>query len=46
MKERTQGRGADVILDIVGGSYLRQNLEALAFQGRLVIIATRGRRER
>jgi NADPH2:quinone reductase len=42
VKERTQGHGADVILDIVGGGYLQKNLEALAPGGRLVIIATKG----
>jgi NADPH2:quinone reductase len=41
-KEITQGRGVDLILDLVGGSYLHRNLEALAHGGRLVMIATRG----
>ena len=35
----TGGRGADVILDMVGGDYLKRNLEALAVDGRLVEIA-------
>lgn len=34
----TEGRGVDVILDIVGGDYLRRNIRALAPDGRLVII--------
>lgn len=34
----TQGRGVDVILDMVGGAYLDANLRALAPEGRLVII--------
>ena len=34
----TEGRGVDVILDIVGGEYLERNLEALAIDGRLVQI--------
>lgn len=34
----TDGRGVDVILDVVGGSYLQRNLDALAPDGRLVII--------
>lgn len=38
----TQGRGADVVLDIVGGSYLERNIRALAEEGRLVVIATQG----
>ena len=32
----TQGHGADVILDMVGGDYAKRNLEALATAGRLV----------
>ena len=32
----TQGHGADVILDMVGGDYAKRNLEALATDGRLV----------
>jgi len=35
----TGGRGVDVILDMVGGSYLPRNLRALAVEGRLVQIA-------
>jgi putative PIG3 family NAD(P)H quinone oxidoreductase len=34
----TDNRGADVILDSIGGSYLMQNIEALARGGRLVLI--------
>jgi NADPH:quinone reductase len=44
LKRLTTGRGADVILDMVGGSYLERNLEALATEGRLVIVATQGGR--
>ena len=36
------GRGADVILDCVGGAYLEENLRALAPGGRLVMIGTLG----
>lgn len=36
----TNGRGVDVVLDIVGGSYLSRNVKALAMEGRLVVIAT------
>jgi NADPH2:quinone reductase len=39
VKERTGGRGADVILDMVGGPYVARNLAALAPEGRLVQIA-------
>ena len=38
----TGGIGANVILDVVGGSYLQRNLEALADDGRLMIVATPG----
>lgn len=38
----TAGRGVDVILDIVGGDYLARNLEALAVDGRLVVIGLIG----
>ena len=34
--------GADVILDVMGGSYLARNLEALALGGRLVVIGLQG----
>ncbi|HEX5432115.1 MAG TPA: NAD(P)H-quinone oxidoreductase [Bryobacteraceae bacterium] len=35
----TEGRGVDVILDMVGGSYTLRNLRSLAQRGRLVYIA-------
>ena len=38
----TDGRGADVILDHVGGSYLARNVDALATEGRLVVIGLMG----
>ena len=38
----TDGRGVDVILDMVGGSYLQRNLDALAPEGRIVIIGLQG----
>ena len=38
----TDGRGADVILDNMGASYLARNLEALATEGRLVVIGLQG----
>lgn len=34
--------GVDVILDIMGGSYLPRNIKALAMDGRLFHIATQG----
>jgi NADPH:quinone reductase-like Zn-dependent oxidoreductase len=39
VREATDGRGVDVVLDMVGGSYIARNLEALAPEGRLVLIA-------
>jgi NADPH2:quinone reductase len=38
----TDGAGADVILDIMGAAYLDRNLDALASDGRLVIIGMQG----
>lgn len=38
----TQGRGADVVLDMVAGDYLGRELKCLADDGRLVIIAVQG----
>jgi putative PIG3 family NAD(P)H quinone oxidoreductase len=42
VKEKTGGRGVDVVLDIVAGDYVPRNLECLAVEGRLVIIAVQG----
>lgn len=33
---------ADIILDVVGGAYLEQNIKSLAVDGRLVVIALQG----
>jgi tumor protein p53-inducible protein 3 len=38
VKAATNDRGADVILDSIGGAYLMPNIEALAHGGRLVLI--------
>ncbi|MHB8146147.1 MAG: NAD(P)H-quinone oxidoreductase [Vulcanimicrobiaceae bacterium] len=38
----TEGRGADVILDIVGGDYIARDIACLATDGRIVCIATSG----
>ena len=39
VKEITNNKGVDVILDMVGGDYVQRNLSALAVGGRLVFIA-------
>jgi NADPH2:quinone reductase len=38
----TQGRGADVVLDMVAGPYIAKELNCLAEDGRLVVIAVQG----
>ena len=42
VKELTDGKGVDLILDMVGGDYIQRNLSALAVEGRLVYIAFLG----
>lgn len=39
VKRVTDGRGADVILDMVGGDYIARNIQACATDGRIVSIA-------
>ncbi|MBE9556285.1 MAG: NAD(P)H-quinone oxidoreductase [Proteobacteria bacterium] len=39
VKGLTDGKGVDLILDMVGGSYFERNISALAVEGRLVQIA-------
>ena len=39
VREITDGHGADVILDMVGGDYIERNLRAAALEGRIVQIA-------
>lgn len=44
VREVTDGKGADVILDMVGGDYISRNYDAAAIEGRVVQIAfLRGR---
>ncbi|MDT7733187.1 MAG: hypothetical protein QOE12_361 [Mycobacterium sp.] len=40
--ESTGGAGADVIFDIMGAAYLDRNIDALATDGRLIIIGMQG----
>ncbi len=42
VRRATDGAGADVILDVVGAKYLARNVEALAVNGRLVVIGLQG----
>ncbi len=41
-KKLTGGKGVDVILDMVAGGYVQREVECLAEDGRLVIIAVQG----
>ncbi|NGM15000.1 NAD(P)H-quinone oxidoreductase [Verrucosispora sp. CWR15] len=45
VRRATDGRGADVVLDIMGASYLGRNVAALAADGRLVVIGMQGGRK-
>lgn len=40
VREWTEGKGVDVILDLVGAKYLAANLDALALKGRLLFVGT------
>lgn len=42
VRKATDGKGADVILDIMGAKYLDPNVKALATNGRLAIIGLQG----
>jgi len=42
LKEATNGRGVDLILDMVGGDYIARNIRALGMDGRLAMIAFLG----
>lgn len=39
LREKTEKQGVDVILDMVGGSYIQKNIDSLNWDGRLSIIA-------
>jgi putative PIG3 family NAD(P)H quinone oxidoreductase len=42
IRQQTGGYGVDLILDLVGASYLARNLDAAAVEGRLVVISLIG----
>lgn len=45
LANETDGRGVDVLLDLVGGPYLEGNLAALASKGRMIVVGlTAGRK--
>jgi putative PIG3 family NAD(P)H quinone oxidoreductase len=44
IKEKTRGKGVDVILDLVGASFFAENLESLAIKGRLILVGLTGGR--
>ena len=41
-KDWTNGKGANVILDMIGGDYIERNYEAASVEGRIVQIAFQG----
>jgi NADPH2:quinone reductase len=42
IREKTVGKGIDVILDLVGAVYFEANLESLALKGRIMLVGTTG----
>ena len=42
VKSLTDGRGADVVLDMVAGAYVAREVQCVADEGRIVIIAVQG----
>ena len=40
VRDWTEGRGVDVILDLVGAAYLEANLKSLAAKGRMMLVGT------
>lgn len=38
----TDGRGVDAILDLIGAAYFKRNLDSLAEDGRLLVVAVQG----
>jgi NADPH2:quinone reductase len=42
MRAQTEGKGVDVILDMVAGSYVARNLDIAALEGRVVVISLLG----
>jgi NADPH2:quinone reductase len=42
VRARTGGRGVDVVVELVGGAYVAQDLACMAHKGRIVVIGTMG----
>ena len=42
VRDRSAGRGVDVILDVIGAPYWDRNIASLALKGRMVIVGTMG----
>lgn len=42
IRERTEGQGVDVILDVIGAPYWERNIASLAVKGRMVIVGSMG----
>jgi NADPH2:quinone reductase len=42
IRAQTEGRGVDVVLDMVAGSYVARNLDIAALEGRIVVISLLG----
>lgn len=42
VRELTQDRGVDVVLDLVGGAYLGENVDALTPLGRMIVVGLMG----
>lgn len=40
--ELTGGRGVDVVLDVIGGDYVERNIDAVAVQGRIILVGVMG----
>ena len=40
VREATNGRGVDTVLDVIGGEYLDRNIAALAVMGRIIQVGT------
>jgi len=42
LKEKNDGKGVDVILDLVGAAYFPANIESLNLKGRIILVGTTG----